>query len=168
MCKFCSSKQRKRYYKENKKAVVKQTSNYKVEKMKRIPVFKFEVRQRTRIYQAFKAQGLRKNNRTWKYLNCSSRFFQKWIEFQFYDGMTLKNYGKYWHIDHVKPCSLFDLRIIEQVKECFNWKNLRPYRADKNIKKNKTYKPKDILLQELLATIFINKYGSEKSPAQSN
>lgn len=135
MCKECSSVKRKEYYKNNKNAVNKQVSEYQVEKMKVDPVFKMERRLRARIYQVFKAQTCEKNNRTWKYINCSAKQFQKWIEFQLYDGMTMENYGKIWHIDHVKPCSKFDLTKEDEVKECFSWKNLRPYLSEKNIKK---------------------------------
>ena len=39
--------------------------------------------------------------------------------------MTFDNYGE-WHIDHVKPCSSFDLTNEQEIYECFNWKNIRP------------------------------------------
>ena len=94
MCKSCSSIQRKEYYKNNKTAVNKQVTEYQVEKMKRDPIFKLERRLRARIYQAFTAQNKSKDKRTWKYIDCTPQFFQQWIEFQLYDGMTLDNYGK--------------------------------------------------------------------------
>ena len=155
MCKSCSSLKRKEYYRNNKEAVIEQTSNYIVEKMKRDPIFKLERRIRTRIYHAFKAQSKKKENRTWKYIGCTSAIFQKWIAYQLYDGMTLENYGKIWHIDHVIPCSKFDLSKQEEVDKCFNWKNLRPLLATKNREKYDKIEQYDIVLQELKVFCFI-------------
>lgn len=167
MCKDCSSEDRKKYYKENKNEVIKQTNNYKVEKMKKDPIFKLERRLRTRIYQAFVAQDSKKSDRTWKYIGCSPKQFQEWMEYQLYDGMTLENYGNYWHIDHVKPCSSFDLSKEDHIEKCFSWKNLRPYKAEKNLEKNDKIILEDIVLQELKVKCFIKKLnnGSEKHPA---
>ncbi len=110
---------------------------------------------RARIYMAFTTKGLKKSNRTWKYINCSSDFFKKWIEFQLYDGMTLENYGDFWHIDHVKPCASFDLSKEEEIEKCFSWKNMRPLKSDKNRKKNDKIIPFDILMQELKVKVFL-------------
>lgn len=40
--------------------------------------------------------------------------------------MSWDNRGKYWHIDHIKPCSSFNLEKQEEIFRCFNWTNLRP------------------------------------------
>lgn len=168
MCKDCSSIKRKDHYKENRVAIIKQTNNYKVEKMKVDPLFKIERYMRCRIYQAFKAQLHEKNNKTLKYLDCTAPELQKWIEYQLYDGMTLENYGNYWHIDHVKPCSKFDLSKEEDIIECFCWKNLRPFRSEKNAEKSNKLILHDIVLQELKVKCFLRdqevfKYRGQKS-----
>jgi len=49
--------------------------------------------------------------------------------------MTWSNYGKGWHIDHIKPCASFDLSNPEQQKICFHYTNLQPLWAIDNIKK---------------------------------
>lgn len=69
-------------------------------------------------------------------LGCTIDFARQWLEYQFTDKMSWNNYGKYWHIDHVKPCCAFDLKHIEEQKACFNWKNIRPLSAKENIIKN--------------------------------
>ncbi len=160
LCKACSSKQRKEYYQKNKDAVNKQTSNYKVQKMKRDPCFKLEVRLRNRIYHAFKSQSMVKTQRTQKYIDCTPQFLQEWIEYQLYDGMTLQNYGGYWHIDHVTPCASFDLSDPEQVSKCFNWQNLRPYKANKNLIKKNKIDSKEVTLQELKVKCFLRDRNS--------
>jgi hypothetical protein len=154
MCKDCSCIKRKEYYQEHRKEVINQTNNYKVEKMKKDPLFKLERYMRARIYNAFVSQGLKKDNSTFEYLGCSNDFFKKWIEFQLYDGMTMENYGKVWHIDHVKPCASYNLNDNEQVKECFNWKNLRPLLASKNYSKSDKVEPIELVLQEFKTVVF--------------
>lgn len=155
MCKACSSKDRKKFYQNNKKAVNKQVTQYQVDKMKRDPLFKLERRLRCRIYQAFTSQGGKKSDRTWKYIDCSPKMFQEWIEYQLYDGMTLENYGEIWHIDHVKPVASFDSSKEEDVMKCFSWKNLRPYLAEKNNSKSDKVNLDDIVLQELKVKCFL-------------
>jgi 5-methylcytosine-specific restriction endonuclease McrA len=50
--------------------------------------------------------------------------------------MNFENYGSHWHIDHVIPCSLFDLTSEDEIKNCFRWTNLQPLEAKINIIKN--------------------------------
>ena len=40
-----------------------------------------------------------------------------------------------WHIDHIKPCSKFDLSIIKNQEMCFNYINLQPLWKKDNFKK---------------------------------
>jgi hypothetical protein len=70
-----------------------------------------------------------------KYLGCSFDEFIKWIQYQFVEGMTMDNYGKEWHIDHVKPCASYDLTNEKELGECMNWKNLRPCWKMENLSK---------------------------------
>ncbi len=73
--------------------------------------------------------------------------------------MTFENYGKVWHIDHVKPCSSFDLTNKKEISECFSWKNLRPLLAHKNKVKNNKINNYDIVLQELKVKVFLKING---------
>ena len=53
---------------------------------------------------------------------------------QFEPGMTWDNYGE-WQIDHIIPCSYFDLTKEENQRICFNYRNLQPLWASENNKK---------------------------------
>ena len=56
------------------------------------------------------------------------------LEKSFKPGMTRENYGK-WHIDHIRPCSSFDLSKPEEQSICFHYSNLMPLWAEENLKK---------------------------------
>jgi hypothetical protein len=77
-----------------------------------------------------------KQNSTLKYLGCSIEFLKKWFELNFDGNMTWKNRGNYWHIDHIKPCSSFDLTNQDDIYKCYNWTNLRPLEKNENILKS--------------------------------
>ena len=59
-------------------------------------------------------------------LGCNVGEFKQYLEQQFLPEMTWVNYGKIWEIDHIKPCSSFDLTILEEQQECFHYSNLQP------------------------------------------
>jgi hypothetical protein len=73
-------------------------------------------------------------------LACPLPILEKWFEFNFalYPeyGMTWDNYGTVWHIDHVVPCSYYNMELENDVLICFNWKNLAPLPARINQSKN--------------------------------
>lgn len=79
-------------------------------------------------------------------LGCSFTEFRAWIESKFKRGMNWDNYGRVWHIDHVMPCSAFDLTRPEQVKVCFHFANLRPMGARENLSKNRRITEPQLLL----------------------
>lgn len=105
----------------------------------RNPRVKLENTLRTRILQALKHQGLKKNKRTIELVGCPIEELKKHLEKNFQKGMTWENRGYWgWHIDHIKPVSLFDLRDIEQQKKAFHYTNLQPlWMKDNFSKKNK-------------------------------
>lgn len=48
--------------------------------------------------------------------------------------MTWENQGKNgWEIDHIRPCSSFNLEDPEEQRKCFNYKNLQPLWAKDNM-----------------------------------
>lgn len=51
--------------------------------------------------------------------------------------MTWDNYGKYWHLDHIKPLSWFDLET--EFKDAWHLSNLQPLEATENLSKNNRY-----------------------------
>jgi hypothetical protein len=89
---------------------------------------------RGRIYKSLK--GLIKKDSTVFLLGCSIKYLKYYLEKQFNTKMSWKNYGKYWEIDHIIPCSYFDLSKLSEQKRCFSYKNLRPLFKKTNRRKS--------------------------------
>ena len=96
----------------------------------------------------FKLISRNKSKKTIELLGTNLNFLRKWLEWQFDSNMCWDNYGTYWHIDHVRPCNSFDLTNIDEQMKCFNWKNLRPMKAEENIIKSDKIDQNEIILQE--------------------
>ena len=53
--------------------------------------------------------------------------------------MNWRNYGSYFQIDHVKPCSLFNIEDDNDIRLMNHWSNLSPLEKHENIKQNNKY-----------------------------
>lgn len=87
---------------------------------------------RTRIYLAVK-----RNQRAGhlpELLGCSVPELRQYLESRFKPGMNWGNYGQ-WHIDHVKPCAVFDMSKPEEQRACFHYTNLQPLWWNENVAK---------------------------------
>lgn len=120
---------------EIKKQRLARQKTYQNNKRKTNPEFKIRVLLSNRLNHALKG-GLKAAN-TMKLVGCSPKFLKQYLENQFKPGMTWQNHTVTgWHIDHIKPCTAFDLSDHEQQKECFHYKNLQPLWYDENIRKS--------------------------------
>jgi hypothetical protein len=72
--------------------------------------------------------------KTLKMLGCDMITLKKYLELKFKKGMSWDNYGE-WHIDHIKPCALFDFSNITEIEKCFHYTNLQPLWASENCSK---------------------------------
>lgn len=121
------------YHSRNKEKIRLTAQIYTAKKRKTDPYYKIVSNLRTRLYGAVKQQLTGKSNPTLQLLGCSVEELVNYIEKQFEVGMSWDNYGrKGWHIDHIKPCNVYDLTDPEQQKQCFHYTNLRPLWAEIN------------------------------------
>lgn len=104
----------------------------------------------SRIRYALKRLGLYKEDGTLKLLGCTGDALATYLTSLFKPGMTWENYGRWksgqsmtWHIDHIRPCSSFDLTDPAQRTLCFHYTNLQPLWAIDNLRKNDSYTPPD-------------------------
>lgn len=101
-------------------------------KLRNEPVFRLEHNLRNRLGQAFKSQAVKKTKSTFKLAGCTRDELKEHLVSRLREGMTLDNYGKVWHIDHIRPCASFDLSDKDQVAACFHYSNLQPLFAKEN------------------------------------
>lgn len=132
--------QRKQYRKDNKNSIKKYMKQYFI-KYQKITLHKLIKNLRTRVGLALK--GNPKSETTMKLVSCSIETLIHHLSCKFYDRkdglkMSLDNYGL-WHVDHIKPCYLFNLSKKSEQKKCFHYINLQPLWAVDNLKKSKNY-----------------------------
>jgi len=96
------------------------------------PHFRAAATQRSRIWSLIKKSGRIKAFS----LGLDKDRLMHRLESLFVSGMTWENYGKKWHIDHIIPCTAFDLTNDAELKKCFHYSNLQPLWAADNLKKH--------------------------------
>ena len=97
------------------------------------PHFRIESSIRRRIGKLLR--GTLKPDHSVALLGCSFQEFMNFIAAQFKTSMSMENYGRKWHIDHIMPCSAFDMSDENQIRRCFHFTNLRPMWAKANLRK---------------------------------
>ena len=99
--------------------------------------FRIASRLRTRIYICIKIQKTSKSKPMLELLGCTIEELKQHLESKFLPGMTWENHTRDgWHIDHIKPCSSFDLSKEEEQRICFHYTNLQPLWAHENFSKS--------------------------------
>ena len=115
----------KKWYEKNKIEIYKKRQSR--------PTYKLLNNLRRRILLALK--GKNKSANTMILLGIPNiEFLWVYLEKQFKPGMNRKNHGK-WHIDHIKPCSSFNLTKASEQRKCFHYTNLQPLWASENLSK---------------------------------
>jgi hypothetical protein len=143
------SKKNKRYYTENREIILEQKKQYFQNNKENIRIArkkKYDEDINTRVLQNLRCrvrhafnQGYSKSLPTLELVGCSIDTLKSHLTSTFDDVMTWEDYkaGK-THIDHIKPCSSFNLSTIEEQKKCFHYTNLQMLWAKDNlIKSNK-------------------------------
>lgn len=128
----------RKYNKENKEKVKKRQDAYVKEKYRTDPNFKLGFVLRRRLRVALRRQYvLKKFKNTFDLLGCSLDDFKTYFRKKFTKGMTWELFlqGKI-HIDHIIPCSHFDLDDPTEQKQCFYATNLRPMWGPDNLTKS--------------------------------
>ena len=121
---------RKKYNAENRPKI----NSYIRNRYKTDTQFRLECILRARLYAS--VSGKQKAGSAVRELGCTVEEFKNYIESLFSDGMTWENWAyKGWHIDHIKPLSLFDLEDREQFLLACHYTNMQPMWSMENHKK---------------------------------
>lgn len=140
-----SDKERKKKYQASHRKEI----NAYIKKLKQNNLsFKISCVLRNRITTAIKEQVKREGNisihkcdKTFALIGCTIQAVIKHLESLWKPGMNWKNHSLYgWHIDHIRPCSSFDLTDPAQQRLCFHWTNLQPLWACENLEKSNKIK----------------------------
>lgn len=107
------------YYNQNKEIYKRNHKKYLL-----IPKNKIIHNTRIRINKALKFNY--KFSSSIELLGCSIEDYKLYLESLFLPEMNWSNYGKVWEIDHIIPCSSFDLMKEEEQKKCFHYLNTQP------------------------------------------
>jgi hypothetical protein len=118
-----------------RKRKMRNITSSKRDKWRRIndPIYRIKKTIRTRVWNALK--GIYKHHHTEELVGCSFSELKSKLESRFSFGMSWDNYGE-WHVDHIIPCSMFDLTKENEQKKCFHYSNLQPLWAKDNLRKN--------------------------------
>jgi hypothetical protein len=123
------------YYKKNRSRIIARSIKYEKNRMDTDINFRLKKRMKARLKLALICNY--KAGMAVKMLGCSIENFRQYLEKKFLEGMSWENYGK-WHIDHIIPCSFFDLTKPENQEKCFHYTNQQPLWAIDNLKKGAT------------------------------
>lgn len=128
---------RKQYYKDIEKTRAK-NRKYNA-KVRSTPEGKILGNIRRRINSSLKTA--RKSDYTTNLIGIPMDEFIVYIENLFDEEMSWDNCGTHgWHIDHIRPCSSFDLIDEKEQRKCFHYTNMQPLWAEDNLKKSDTWK----------------------------
>jgi len=136
-CSDCNKKNKINWYENNNGR--EWQNSYIINRRKNDDVFRFKSNVRGLISSSFKrnkSNNWKKKSKTEIILGCNFYFFRNYIEKQFTEGMTFKNYGS-WHLDHIKPLAL--AKSEEDVILLNHYTNFQPLWAIDNFKKGSKY-----------------------------
>lgn len=151
---------RRSWNKENHDHVKKHHREYMSKRLKEDIEFKILHNLRSRVQMAIKANFGEKACSTIELVGCSIQKLRSHLESKFTDEMSWDNCGD-WHIDHIRPCSSFNLKDPEEQKKCFNWKNLQPLWGSDNRKKGARWEEQE--LHEYDSEFEIQDYDEQES-----
>ena len=144
--------EQKEYRDANRELINQQKREFHRRQFDTNPEYRIANNLRKRMYKVIKFGH--KSAHTMELLGCTIEEFSAHIEKQFTEGMNWQNYGKGWHLDHIRPCASFNLLNAEDQRICFHWSNYQPLWALENMSKNDTWQAKedfDAVMSELVS-----------------
>lgn len=132
-CKNCSQTRINTYRRENIE-YKKRYNEYRKSRRRTDVQFAVMDRLRARIRKMMKSNNSEKCVATIELLGCSLDKFKEHLISKFYGEMCWEK--KNFVLDHIVPCSWFDLTNTVHQKICFNFKNIQPLTEKDNSEKS--------------------------------
>ena len=123
----------RKWRQENRRRCNDTRNEYRKRRLVVDPAYRLLCLTRGRIKSALK--GLRKPAPTTQLLGAPLPDVLRHIERQFRRGMTWDNWGKVWHVDHIRPLAGFELSDPDQLAQACHFTNLRPLAVKENLSK---------------------------------
>ena len=136
VCLACRAERQERYYAVNRDEVNRRQSERHKRLAATCPEFAVLRRLRCRL-RKFVAKKQYKSS-TRHTLGIDLEGFLAHLESRFLPTMSWDNMNL-WHLDHIKPCSLFDFKNPDEVAKCFHYTNIQPLWAKDNLSKNNRF-----------------------------
>jgi hypothetical protein len=119
---------KKEYWKQYRLEHKKERNKYIINKYKIDTNFKMLIILRSRLLNALKNNS--KSKHTLELIGCNIEQLKKWLQYTAinngYLNFNINNYScNEFEIDHIIPCSWFNLSDINQQKDCFHYKNMQ-------------------------------------------
>lgn len=139
-----AKEERKKYIENNREKVNEYHSNWKKEKRQKDITYKLKENMSRRIrYELNTLLKGKKTKRTFEYLGCEIDYLKEYLTSKFVENMSWDNYGEIWHIDHIIPCSAWNLEDEFENKCCWNYRNLQPLSCSENQSKKDKFDERD-------------------------
>lgn len=135
-----NNKEKIREYSKKHSIVYKNRKN-EIRKIRRINDINFTLKDRLRARVGQALRNFMKSNSTANLIGCSLEQLKEHLQqtaiLNEYKDFDINNYnGKEYHIDHIIPCSAFDLSKEEEQRKCFHYTNLQILTAKENLEKS--------------------------------
>ena len=92
--------------------------------------FRIRVNLSSRLRKISKQKEVNKKYSILSYIGCSIEHLKNHL------ASTLDSSWNEVHIDHIIPCCLYDFTNEDEIKKCFNWRNLRYIPGKDNLEKS--------------------------------
>jgi hypothetical protein len=162
-----NKKQKREYYLKNREKILARCSKYNIERARNDINFRLKKNVSRAILSALNENKNRK--RTEDLIGYPIAVMKDWLEQHFKDWMNWNNYGRIcegketWQIDHIIPQTLYNFFDENEIKKCWNYRNLRPINAKENLIKYskipwdliEEFEIEDLLPEKLLIDDFL-------------
>jgi len=132
--------QRKTYYEANKERFIAYNTKYTNERWKTDEGFRLGQLCRNRVWKALKGGVGVKSAATMKLVGCTGDQLRIYLESNMSDELRTVDRSDL-HVDHIVPCSIFDLSREDHQRACFHYTNLQYLHKNDNMRKHASLPP---------------------------